>query len=683
MAQRIQIHVGGVTRSYSAPGPIILGRNADVAGVVVTHRAVSGQHAKLTHDGQQWVLSDEGSSNGTWVGGQRLNAPTGISAVTTVRLGKLDDGADVVLDPTTGSGIGDTPPAATGNAGGRTPTPGASHASSHGATARRPEPPAPTPPIQMPPAVSTPPTRQGAAPVGATYLGGPGPARPSGRPLLASLGTRTVTLPATVGRRYTVGRDPSTDVPSHEITVSREHLKLEWSGTGWAMTDVSARGTFREDGSPLTPQVPTPLTDSTTLRLGDAQSGESLALTLSGLATQRDPVAWWRSNVAVLAVVALVLAIGGVLVAVGTRDSGTNVLTAAELATVKKSVVRLTLVGADGKDLGWGSGSIISKDGMILTNAHVANPEAPGLTAQYGLGGVDTTAVDHLVVAITTQPDKPAVDTYLAKPLVTDGYVDLSVVKIYATVGGGDLPSDLNLPFLPIADTSGLSVGDALTVLGFPGASDSDSLTVNPGEISAFVKDPHMHTERAFLETSGEIRHGNSGGAAVDVDGNLVAVPSRSGPSQEKSDRARPVSWAQSLIKIAREGGDPHYVSPFLTELRGDEKATANGLTDKVSSFAHCGDAQSTQLPSGQEVLGTFTVDAAKGVDLYPTIVSLTSDGKFAGLEYSATQQSKGPGTCAIVDASDGLASGSHELLLFAGPDAEKVLASQVFTITG
>ncbi|MGI8702405.1 MAG: FHA domain-containing protein, partial [Nocardioidaceae bacterium] len=95
-----------------------------------------------------------------------------------------------------------------------------------------------------------------------------------------------MTLPATVGRRYTVGRDPSSDVPSNEIMVSREHLKLEWSGTGWDMTDVSARGTFREDGSPLTPRVSTPLPDSTTLRLGDAQSGESLALTLSGLATR-------------------------------------------------------------------------------------------------------------------------------------------------------------------------------------------------------------------------------------------------------------------------------------------------------------------------------------------------------------------------------------------------------------
>jgi LysM repeat protein len=65
---------------------LILGRDAS-ADISINDQAVSRFHARLTRQGSQWVVEDIGSSNGTFVNGQRISGPTVLSPGAQLGLG--------------------------------------------------------------------------------------------------------------------------------------------------------------------------------------------------------------------------------------------------------------------------------------------------------------------------------------------------------------------------------------------------------------------------------------------------------------------------------------------------------------------------------------------------------------------------------------------------------------------
>src|SRR5690349_1353573 len=99
MPDRIRIRTGGSESTFSAPGPVVLGRDSSDIDVQLDHGAVSRRHAQLAHDGQGWVLADLDSSNGTWVNGSRINGPHRVTSATTIRLGMQQQGADITVEP--------------------------------------------------------------------------------------------------------------------------------------------------------------------------------------------------------------------------------------------------------------------------------------------------------------------------------------------------------------------------------------------------------------------------------------------------------------------------------------------------------------------------------------------------------------------------------------------------------
>ncbi|MEA4910176.1 MAG: trypsin-like peptidase domain-containing protein, partial [Anaerolineaceae bacterium] len=177
----------------------------------------------------------------------------------------------------------------------------------------------------------------------------------------------------------------------------------------------------------------------------------------------------------------------------------------------------IALVNLDGSvQAGWtGSGSLISPDGLILTNAHVV------LSDPYY-------HVEDLVVALTVAQDAPPEARYYAQVLQADAALDLAVIKITTDLDGNPVDlAALNLPTVPLGDSDQLSLGDSLVIIGYPGIG-GETITLTRGEVSGFTSD-RGYGNRSFIKTSAAIAGGNSGGLAANENGQLVGVPTQVG----------------------------------------------------------------------------------------------------------------------------------------------------------
>lgn len=229
-----------------------------------------------------------------------------------------------------------------------------------------------------------------------------------------------------------------------------------------------------------------------------------------------------------------------------------------------------------------GSGTILSPTGMILTNAHVASPASQG---------DPESEPDALGIAIIVSEDKPAVPSYTAKVLAVDGFLDLAVIQITSTVDGSAVDvNSLNLPYVDIANSDEIHVGDDINIFGFP-AIGGNTITYTKGTVSGFSSEDQLG-DRAWIKTDTTISGGNSGGLAADNNGRIIGVPTIASSGAEGVDRVadcriiqdtngdgsvdgndtcipiggflngiRPVNLAQPLIQAAQSGRA--YTSPY------------------------------------------------------------------------------------------------------------------------
>jgi len=148
---------------------------------------------------------------------------------------------------------------------------------------------------------------------------------------------------------------------------------------------------------------------------------------------------------------------------------------------------------------GVGSGVIVTEDGYILTNNHVVE------------------GADEVRVALQDGRE------FTAKVIGNDPKSDVAVVKIDAK----------DLPFLKMADSDQIEVGDVVLAIGNPFGIGQ---TVTSGIVSATGRATLGLDYEDFIQTDAAINPGNSGGALVDTDGRLIgintAILSRSGGNQ-------------------------------------------------------------------------------------------------------------------------------------------------------
>lgn len=142
---------------------------------------------------------------------------------------------------------------------------------------------------------------------------------------------------------------------------------------------------------------------------------------------------------------------------------------------------------------GSGSGVIIRSDGYIVTNNHVV-----------------ANATD---VQVTLNNNK----TYTASVVGTDPATDVALIKIDAD----------NLPVLQFADSDKLRLGEWVLAIGSPLGEQLRS-TITAGIVSAKGRSmPNYDGEfkiESFIQTDAAVNPGNSGGALVNKEGELVGI---------------------------------------------------------------------------------------------------------------------------------------------------------------
>jgi putative serine protease PepD len=648
------IRVTAEDRSYLfGPGAEVLIGRSDTADVVLRSPAVSRRHARLMHTGDTWYLVDDDSVTGIWVDGDRVDSMP-VAGPVTAFLGDPQGNAAISLEPVA-------------DPAGRPAD--AAAAAAQGTAHTLPASPAPS-----------------ATPAGPPVTG-PAPAGPPAPVLVTRLGREQRIFP--VGMTVRVGRDPSLELVSTNPLVSRQCHGLIVSDRGGATyTDLSRRGTFL-DGKPL--RGPLRITQSVLLRLGDPATGEELGITpplsTAQLARNRGRrLLGSRMRVGTLAAVAVVAAAAlavGLVMSLSPAEpgkTGSAALGTASLRRAEAATARL-LIGSPTSYTGWGSGTLISSDGLILTNAHVAQPQAPGAAVATGVPASQLEPnPPFLTVELTTGRSLTVVPRYRARPVAVDGYLDLAVVQIYATSSGQPVnPASLHLPHLTLGNDAALQLAQPVTVLGYPGVADSDSISVTSGVISTFVPDPlrHVADPRFELETTARVAHGNSGGAAINNAGQLIGVPSLAiaGEGSDVSWRLRSVAEAAPLLAAAR--GHTTYQSRVLVQLSGAEQVTGSGI-GSTAQAACAGNRALAAVPPAAVFAVGFT-GFANGLDI-AMLISLPDGSAVTaasgGLPQTAVTAGSGCFTYDLTAAQLGLTAlpaGGYQVQLLAGPNLAPV----------
>jgi Do/DeqQ family serine protease len=175
--------------------------------------------------------------------------------------------------------------------------------------------------------------------------------------------------------------------------------------------------------------------------------------------------------------------------------------------------------------MGYGSGVILTSDGYIVTNNHVIKGS------------------EEVEVILN---DKRAFD---AEIMGTDPNTDLAVLKI----------RENNLPFLRFGNSDNLRQGEWVLAVGNPYNLTS---TVTAGIVSAKARNIGILAEQldieSFIQTDAAVNQGNSGGALVNTNGDLVginaAIASRTGAFTGYSF-AIPVSLVKKVVEDVIEYG--------------------------------------------------------------------------------------------------------------------------------
>lgn len=321
----------------------------------------------------------------------------------------------------------------------------------------------------------------------------------------------------------------------------------------------------------------------------------------------------------------------GQAVVINNPDNVTAVTAAA--AKASPSVVTIEVVGQS--QAGSGSGIILDTDGHILTNTHVVTlggaASSPDITVRTSDGGVHKATIvgtdplsDLAVIKVDAKDLQPATlgessklnvgDTAIAigAPLglsgtVTDGIV--STLNRTISVASSAVPKD---------SAEGQDDGGDQFNFQFP---DQQQQQQNAGGGSIYIN---------VIQTDAAINHGNSGGALVDVNGEIIGVnvaiaSAASGTSGEDSGSigvgfAIPIDYAKRIANdLIQNGKASHGLLGVTVQAKPAEtgnEASSFSVGAQIHSVSPDSPAEKAGLKAGDVItgVGERTIDDSKSL---------------------------------------------------------------------
>ena len=265
-------------------------------------------------------------------------------------------------------------------------------------------------------------------------------------------------------------------------------------------------------------------------------------------------------------------------------------------------VTIISIFGSGGQDAGdvfgggggagQGSGFVISKEGEILTNAHVVtDAEASGTT--------DINAAREVFVQF---PDRNQVP---AEIVGFDPYADVALIEID--------PSGLDIEPLELGSLEDLAVGAPVAAIGSPFGEDQ---SLSTGVVSATDRSIESLTQFRIdgaIQTDASINPGNSGGPLLDADGEVIGINQQintTSGGNEGVGYAVPVDLALRSLEQLRDDGTVEYafigvttqaLYPQLAERLEIETETETGAL--IAEISEDGPAEGAGLRGSDETI--------------------------------------------------------------------------------
>ncbi|MBL7732769.1 MAG: trypsin-like peptidase domain-containing protein [Chitinophagaceae bacterium] len=290
-----------------------------------------------------------------------------------------------------------------------------------------------------------------------------------------------------------------------------------------------------------------------------------------------------------------------------------------------------------------GSGVIISEDGYIITNNHVISDGGNGVA-------------DEITVTLNNKK------TYKARVIGKDPSSDIAVLKID---GSG-------LPFLLYGNSDNVKLGQWVLAIGYPLTLET---TVTAGIVSAKGRNIGINGRQSntpiesFIQTDAAVNQGNSGGALISTDGQLIGINSAIyAPTGTYAGYsfAIPVNLVKKIVNDLIKFGDVK--RPYLGIQVAEDKFDA-GDGAHIGTVAKDGAAAGIGLKPGDVITKINDAPISSWTELQATISSYNA-GEKINITYRRNGEEKT--TSAVLSANTGtyekIASGFNDKL---GADLE------------